>query len=145
MYLVDTNVLSLGAPGRREGAAALAEWLDARSDDLFLSTITVAEVGDGIARLRRSGGLARADRLDDWLDIVLHLYGDRVMPFDIPAARLAGLLMDRSRAAGHAPGFADLAIAATAGIHDLTVLTRNMRHFAPLDIPAHDPFESLPG
>ena len=114
MYPVDTNALSSGAPGRREGAVALAEWLDARSDDLFLSTITVAEVGDGIARLRRSGGLA-------------------------------GLLMDRSRAAGHAPGFADLAIAATAGVHDLTVLTRNMRHFAPLDIPAHDPFESLPG
>ncbi len=62
----------------------------------------------------------------------------------VPAG-LAGLLMDRSRAAGHAPGFADLAIAAMAGVHDLTVLTRNMRHFAPLDIPAHDPFESLPG
>ena len=144
MYLVDTNVLSLGSPDRRTVAGALADWLDARSDRLFLSTITVAEVGDGIARLRRSGGLARADRLDDWLDTVLHLYGDRVVPFDIPAARLAGLLMDRARATGHAPGFADLAIAATAGVRDLTVLTRNLRHFAPLDIPAHDPFESLP-
>ena len=144
MYLVDTNVLSLGSPDRRTVAGALADWLDARSDRLFLSTITVAEVGDGIARLRRSGGLARADRLDDWLDTVLHLYGDRVMPFDIPAARLAGLLMDRAHATGHAPGFADLAIAATAGVRDLTVLTRNLRHFAPLDIPAHDPFESLP-
>lgn len=144
MYLVDTNVLSMGAPGRREGAAALSDWLDARSDELFLSTITVAEVSDGIAKLKRSGSLARADRLDDWLDVVLHLYGDRVMPFDIPAARLAGLLMDQARATGQAPGFADLAIAATAGVHDLTVLTRNVRHFAPLDIPAIDPFESLP-
>ena len=144
MYLVDTNVLSMGSPERRTVTAPLADWLDAHSDDLFLSTITVAEVGDGIARLRRSGGRARADRLDDWLDTVLHLYGGRVMPFDIPAARLAGLLMDRARATGHAPGFADLAIAATAGVHDLTVLTRNLRHFAPLDIPAHDPFESLP-
>ena len=144
MYLVDTNVLSIGAPGRREGAAALTDWLDASSDELFLSTITVAEVSDGIAKLRRSGDLARADRLDDWLEVVLHLYGDRVMPFDIPAARLAGLLMDRARATGHAPGFADLAIAATAGVHDLAVLTRNVRHFAPLDIPALDPFESLP-
>lgn len=104
----------------------------------------MAEVGDGIARLRRAGGLARADCLDDWLDVVLHLYGDRVMPFDVPAARLAGLLMDRARAAGQAPGFAELAIAATAGVHDLTVLTRNVRHFAPLDIPAFNPFESLP-
>ena len=144
MYLVDTNVLSMGSPDRRAGAGALADWLDARSGALFLSTVTVAEVGEGIARLRRSGGLARAGRLDDWLDTVLHLYGDRVMAFDIPSARLAGLLMDRARATGQAPGFADLAIAATAGVHDLTVLTRNLRHFAPLGIPAHDPFRSLP-
>ena len=144
MYLVDTNVLSMGAPDLRAGAAALADWLDARSDELFLSTVTVAEIGDGIARLRRAGGLARADRLDDWLDVVLHLYGDRVLPFDVRAARLAGLLMDRARAAGQAPGFADLAIAATAGVHELTVLTRNVRHFGPLDIPAVNPFESLP-
>ena len=123
----------------------MTDWLDARSDELFLSTVTVAEVANGIARLRRSGGFARADRLDEWLDVVLHLYSDRVMPFDIPSARLAGLLMDRARANGHAPGFADIAIAATAGVHDLTVLTRNLRHFAPLDIPAHDPFRSLPG
>ena len=67
------------------------------------------------------------------------------MPFDTPAARRAGLLMGRARATGHAPGFADLAIAATAGVHDLSVITRNLRHFAPLDIPAHDPFRSLPG
>ena len=62
----------------------------------------------------------RADRLDDWLDVILHLYGDRVIPFDIPAARLAGLLMDRACTTGQAPGFADLATAATAGVRDLT-------------------------
>ena len=134
----------MGAPGRGKGVAVLTDWLDARSDELFLSTVTVAEIADGIAKLRRSGGLVRADRLDDWLDVVLHLYDGRVMPFDIPAARLAGLLMDRARATGQAPGFADLAIAATAGVHDLTVLTRNVRHFAPLDIPTINPFESLP-
>ncbi|MCY3878339.1 MAG: type II toxin-antitoxin system VapC family toxin [Rhodobacteraceae bacterium] len=141
---MDTNVLSMGAPGRREGAAALADWLDVRSDELFLSTVTVTEIADGIAKLRRIGALARADHLDDWLDVVLHLYGDRVIPFDVPAARRAGLLMDRARATGQAPGFADLAIAATAGVHELTVLTRNIRHFAPLDIRVVDPFESLP-
>ena len=140
---MDTNVLSIGAPGRREGAA-LAGWLDARSDELFLSTVTVAEICDGIAKLRRSGALVRARRLDDWLDVVLHLYGDRVMPFDVSAARLAGELMDRARATGQAPGFADLAIAATAGIHDFAVLTRNVRHFVPLGVPAIDPLESLP-
>lgn len=134
----------MGAPGRREVTAGLADWLDAHSDGLFLSTVTVAEISDGITKLRRSGGLVRADRLDHWLDVVLHLYGDRVIPFDIPAAHLAGLLMDQARAKGQAPGYADLAIAATAGVHDLIVLTRNVRHFAPLGIPAINPFEALP-
>ena len=125
-------------------ASHLADWLDARSDKLFLSTVTVTEIADGIKKLRRSGGLVRADRLDEWLDVIVHLYGDRVIPFDIPATRLAELLMDRARATGQAPGFADLAIAALAGARDLTVLTRNVRPVSPIGIPAFDPFESLP-
>ena len=144
MYLVDTDVLSTGAPGRRDRYAALVGWMDARSDTLFLSTITVAEIRHGIARLERTGAADRAARLGDWLDLVLHLYGDRVIPFDIAAANVAGPLMDKARATSHSPGFADLAIAATAASRNLTVLTRNLRHFAPLDIPAANPFESLP-
>ena len=49
-----------------------------------------------------------------------------------------------ARAAGHTPGFADVAIAATAGSRGLTILTRNLRHFVPLGIEAADPFETLP-
>ena len=145
MYLVDTDILSTGAPGRRERSPALAEWMDAHSDDLFLCVVTVAEICSGIARLRRTGAVARAARLDDWLELLLHLYGDRVLPFDIAAARLAGASMDRERAAGRSPGFADIAIAATAAGRNLTVLTRNLRHFRPLGIPAMNPFETLPG
>ncbi len=108
--------------------------MDARSDALFLSAVTVTEVCHGIARLERTGATAKAARLKDWLDIVFHLYGDRVIPFDITAARLSGKLMDKVRATGQSPGFADLAFADTVGSRDLTVLTRNVRHFAPLDI-----------
>ena len=74
---------------------------------------------------------------------MLHLYGDRVLPFDVPAA-LAGELIDAARAAGRAPGFADIANAATAANRGLTVLTRNLRHFAPLGARAIDPFDTLP-
>ena len=144
MYLIDTNVLSVGAPGRRERNAALIGWLDANADLLFLSTITVAEVSDGIVKLKRTGANAKAAYLVDWLNLVIHLYGDRLIPFDIAAARAAGELMDRARAQGSSPGFADLAIAATAVSRDLTVMTRNVRHFAPLDVRSIDPFESLP-
>lgn len=75
---------------------------------------------------------------------MLHLYDERVLPFDVPAARIAGRLSDRARAKGLSPGFPDLAIAATAVAHRLSVLTRNVRHFAPLEIATHNPFESLP-
>jgi predicted nucleic acid-binding protein len=44
----------------------------------------------------------------------------------------------------HSPGFADLAIAATARRHDLTILSRNQRHFAPMDAAVVDPFQKLP-
>ena len=137
-------MLSAGAPGRRERTEGLVRWMEARSRALFLSTVTVAELAGGIAKLKRAGSVSRAARLGEWLDLVLHLYGGRVLPFDVPAARLAGQLMDKARAAGHTPGFADIAIAATAASRRLTVLTRNLRHFAPLGVPTTDPFDTLP-
>lgn len=144
MYLVDTNVLSAGAPGRQERSPALLAWMEAQSDRLFLSAVTIAEICDGITKLRRTGSASRAASLKNWLDSVLHLYSERVLPFDIAAARVAGVLTDRARAAGRSPGFADIAIAATAESHNLVVLTRNLRHFTPLKIQAHDPFDRLP-
>ena len=119
--------------------------MDSRSDALLLSAVTAAEICSGIARLRRPGATSRAARRDDWLELVLHLYGERVVPFDNAAARLVGTLMDRERAAGRSPGFADIAIAATAASRNLTVLTRHLRHFRPLGIPAVNPLETLPG
>ena len=104
----------------------------------------MAEVCDGIAKVERTGAAGRAARLGDWLDLVLHLYGDRLLPFDVAAARIAGRLLDRARASGLSPGFADVAIAATARSRELTVLTRNVRDFAPLGARVVNPFEILP-
>ena len=145
MYLVDTNVLSIASPGRRERPAFLMDWMESHSGELFLSAVTVAEISDGIAKVRRTRSPSRADDLGKWLDTVLHLYSSRILPFDVAAARLAGELADKARAAGQAPGFADIAIAATAGSRNLTILTRNLRHFTPLGVPVIDPLDRLPG
>jgi predicted nucleic acid-binding protein len=75
---------------------------------------------------------------------VLHLYGDRVLPFDGPTAEIAGVLADLARGRGHSPSIADIAIAATARRHELTILSRNNRHFAPVDVAVTDPFQNLP-
>ena len=79
-----------------------------------------------------------------WLEAVLHLYGNRVLPFDVAAARVAGTLSDGARSKGQSPGFPDLAIAATAVTHQLAVLTGNLRHFAPLGVAAYNPLDALP-
>lgn len=144
LFLIDTNVISAAAPARAALTPALAAWLAARSDTLYLSAITVTEIVDGVAKLQREGASRRAAALAAWLDALLHLHEDRVLAFDADVARQAGMLTDHARARGQNPGFADIAIAATASRHGLTLLTRNVRHFAFFDLPVIDPFVALP-
>jgi toxin FitB len=143
-YLVDTSVLSAAAPTTAVRRPELIEWMDSHSRDLFLSVITIAEIADGIAKAKREGAKRKASDLSAWLRIVLHLYGERVLAFDSPTAEIAGALADLARRRGHSPGFADIAIAATARRHDLTILSRNERHFAPMDAVVVDPYQKLP-
>jgi hypothetical protein len=143
-YLVDTNVLSAGAPGKAVSRVDLVTWMDEHSSDLYLSTVTVAEIEDGIAKARRTGATRKATHLAAWLATLLHLYRERILVFDVAVARVAGELSDRARGRGHAPGFADIVIAATARHHRLTILTANLKHFAHLDVDVVDPFAALP-
>jgi toxin FitB len=143
VYLVDTDVISAGAPSRL-APAGLVAWMDAHSERLFLSAVTVAEIDDGIAKLRREGAARKSAALAAWLEAMLHLYEGRVFPFDTPTARIAGTLSDQARGQGQAPGLADIIIAATAQHHGLTILSRNARHFVPLGVPVINPFAALP-
>ena len=104
----------------------VVKWFEQqRATDLFLSVISIGEIERGIARQRATDpGFAGA--LADWLDRVLTLYGERVVPFDLRAARRWGAL---SAALGN--DSADLMIAATALEHGLTVVTRNVSDFEP--------------
>jgi toxin FitB len=113
MYLADTNIISAGAP-RQAGGADLVQWMDERSDSLFLSVVSVAEIEDGIAKVRREKAHRKAAELAAWLEVLLHLYARRILTFDLSAARIAGALLDVARSNGTDPGFGDIAIAATA-------------------------------
>lgn len=144
MYLVDTNVLSAGAPRSARAQRDLVAWMERNSDRLYLSVVTIAEVEDGISKASRNGAQRKAKLLADWLETVLHLYYARIIAVVVLVARLAGRLSDLARGRGQAPGFADLLIAATAQSRGYSILTRNLRHFAPMDIASHDPFVSLP-
>ena len=134
MYLLDTDVLS--ALRRRERSPDVVRWIsDQRTTDLYLSVVSVGEIERGIVRRRRRDPeFARV--LAAWLDDVLALYRERILAVDLSTAsrwgRLSGVL-------GHEG--ADLLIAATALEHGLTVVTRNVRHFAPTGVRVLNPFD----
>ena len=143
-YLLDTDVISAVAPTKKERPAALVDWLDQASNGLYLSVVTAAEIRDGIAKATREGAAKKAATLSIWWNTVEHLYGDRILAFDLRAARIAGMMMDIARGAGHAPGFGDIAIAATAEAHGLTILSGNVKHFKPICGSILNPFDTLP-
>lgn len=139
-WLLDTDVLSAFAPGRHSIPPDAAAWFDDRTDELYLSAITAAEIEAGIAKLFRTGATRRAEALRMWFDRIVAVYPDRVLSFDLAAARVAGALGDAAQAMGRHPGFADVAIAATAKAHELVVVTLNQRHFDSLGVEVFNPF-----
>jgi predicted nucleic acid-binding protein len=143
-YLLDTNVISALSPRQKERSAALADWLDRASNGLYLSVVTAAEIRAGIAKALREGALRKAEALELWWDAVAHFYGERILPFDLRAAPIAGRIMDTARGREHAPGLADAIIAATAEANGLIILTRNAKHFEAFGASSLNPFDALP-
>ncbi|NHA69295.1 type II toxin-antitoxin system VapC family toxin [Phycicoccus flavus] len=133
-FVLDTNVVSaLRVPGRHPRVEAWAASVPVA--DLFVSALTVAEIERGVVVKERvdpdQGAVLRR-----WLeDRVLRAFADRVLPFDLAAARiLAGYPVPEAAPVD------DALIAATAQAAGLTVATRNTRHFAPLGVPHLDPW-----
>jgi toxin FitB len=139
-WLLDADVLSAFAPGRHSLPPDAAAWFDDRTDELYLSAITAAEIEAGIAKLFRTGATQRAEALRMWFDRILAVYAGRVLSFDLAAARVAGALSDAAQAAGRHPGFADVAIAGIAKARELVVVTLNQRYFDPLGVEVVNPF-----
>ena len=133
MFLIDTVTIS-ELRRRRRNPRVVAWFERQRTTDLFLSVISIGEIERGIAQ-RRPTDPGFAALLADWLDRLLALYGERVLPFDLQTARRWGAL---SAALGNES--ADLMIAATALESGLTVVTRNVSDFKPTGASVLDPF-----
>jgi len=134
-WLLDTVTLSeLRKDNRNPG---VARWFDDHIDDaLFVACVTFGEIERGIVRARSSDP-AFAMRLELWLNRVIVDFGDRALPFTTPVAIQWG------RLSAHLNRFdADLEIAATALVHNLTVVTRNVRHFEPTGVRVVNPWEA---
>lgn len=135
-HLLDTNVVSELRKSARRADARVRAWVAGRvPSDLYLSTITVLEVEVGIGRIAGRDAL-QGERLQAWLDDeLLDAFAGRILPVDVPVARRAARL--------HVPDprpERDALIAATAAVHGLTVVTRNVKDFAALDVPILNPW-----
>lgn len=134
MYLLDTNVVSeLRKPRPHGGVLA---WLQGVGDkDLFLSAVTVGEIQAGVD-LTREQDAAKAAEIEAWLEQVAASYA--VLPMDAMALRAWARLMHRRSDTL----IEDAMIAATAQVHGLTVVTRNVADFKPFGVPMLNPFRT---
>ena len=132
MYLLDTNVVSELRRVRPHGA--VLEWLaGVPAEQLYLSAVTIGEIQSGIERIRERDE-AKASEIEVWLEKVLVSYG--VLSMDAGAFRVWGRLMNR----GSDATTEDAMIAATAIVHRLKVVTRNVQDFADLGVDVVEPF-----
>jgi predicted nucleic acid-binding protein len=137
MYLLDTDVLSELRRARR--SRNVVAWItQVTAADLYLSVVTIGEIELGIAR-QRALNPGFAQDLAAWLDVTLRAYGERILPLTVGIARRWGQL-----AAQLGNKQLDLAIAATALEHGLTVVTRNVSDFAPTGVRVLNPFNNRP-
>lgn len=133
MYLIDTVVLS--ELRKRDRSPFVVNWIAGqRTTDLYLSVVSIGEIERGIVQQQYKNP-AFSEVLAAWLDKVLLLYGEQILPIDLPTCRRWGRL---TAAIGH--DGVDLMIAATALEHGLTVVTRNVKHFKPTGVSVVDPF-----
>ena len=132
MYLLDTNVVSELRRPRPHGA--VLAWLKGISDsDVHLSAVTIGELQAGI-ELTRGQDAAKATEIEAWVDLVAESYN--VISMDARTFRCWARLMHGRP--DHL--IEDAMIAATAVVHNLTVVTRNVRDFHDFGIRTLNPF-----
>lgn len=137
MYLVDTDVLSEARKGDKANTGVREFFSTARHKaiPLYLSVVTIGELRTGVERLRHRGDTAQAKRLDRWLRQITGVFAEAILPIDEETAHVWGRL-----SVPNPENPLDKQIAATALIHDLTVVTRNTDHFAPTGVRLQNPF-----
>jgi toxin FitB len=138
MYLVDTNVISEARKREQanKGVRAFFRQAARNSADLYLSVITVGELRRGVELIRHRGDVRQAALLEKWLGAVVADFARNILPIDAVIGQVWGALR-----APHAEHAIDKLIAATALIHDLTVVTRNVDDFKGTGVNVLNPFE----
>lgn len=138
-FLLDTNVLSefarTGEPDQH-----VDRWVKTTSEELlFASVLTFAEIRRGIELL---GPGKRRTQLEQWQEDLIASFEARMFPVTKAIADRWAVLSAQAQRKGVTVANIDGLIAATALEHDLTLVTRNVKDFAGVDIPLLNPWES---
>lgn len=134
-YLIDTNIISEVRKGSKCDGN-VASWYETIHDaSLYLSVLVIGEIRQGIERVRPKDP-AKANAIEKWLIAVDQAFGGRILPIDLAVANEWG----RLNAKRPLPVIDGL-LAATAKIHDMTLVTRNVVNIADLGINILNPFE----
>ena len=134
MYLLDTNVVSELRKPKPHGA--VVQWIqDIPDADLHISAVTIGEIQAGI-ELTREQDESKATELEQWLELVSGSFN--VVPMDALAFRVWARLMHKTSETL----YEDAMIAATAKVHKLTVVTRNVTDFKGFGVSVLNPFAS---
>lgn len=134
MYLLDTNIVSELRKPKPHGA--VLAWFERLEDmQLHLSAVTLGQIQAGI-EITREQDAAKASEIEAWLEHVAAAYN--VLPMDAATFRAWARLMHRRSDTV----YEDAMIAATAQVHGLTVVTRNVADFRPFGVPLLNPFRA---
>lgn len=136
MYLIDTNVISELRKAKPHGG--VVAWMQSvRDTDLFISAVTLGEIQRGI-EITQAQNAEKARQITEWADRLSLAH--HILPMDAQTFRVWARLMHRQSEAL----YEDAMIAATAQVHQLTVVTRNVRDFSSFKVSLFNPFEAAP-
>jgi predicted nucleic acid-binding protein len=127
-YLLDTCVLSEYT--KSKPSRSVIEWLRAQPEhDLWISQITLAEIRQGIVSIERRDP-SQHGRLSAWLTTVEQRFSAQTLPTDAAVWQAWAALSGESKSRGVVIASLDALLIATAQVHKLTIVTRNIKHFS---------------
>lgn len=130
-YLLDTNAISETLKSRPD--EGFLDWLDTvvsppedLDDTLYVSVLSLAEMRRGALKLAPG---SRREVIEKWITEMVEDYNDRLLAVDLAVGERWAVLAEHHKRNGITVGLIDELIAATAHVHGLTLVTRNLRHF----------------
>ena len=134
-FLLDTNVISEVRKGPRCDPNVSNWYAGLEESQIYLSVLTIGEIRKGV-ELKRRRDLHQARVLDDWLGEVMQRFSTRILTVDAQVADTWGQFY-----AIRPVPVVDGILAATAMVHDLTLVTRNVSDVSGLGVQVLNPFD----